>query len=147
MIIALGSDHAGFELKEELRVLLDGWGHTLKDFGAYSSDSVDYPDFAHDVCNAIINDVAERGVLICSTGLGISMAANRHRGIRAAVCRNCDMAYYARSHNDANIIAFGARYTHMLDARAMLRIFLETHFSEGERHIRRRNKIECGAQS
>lgn len=142
MTIALGSDHAGYVLKEELRVVLEGWGCAIKDCGAYSEESVDYPDYAHEVCQAILGGEAERGVLICATGLGISMAANRHKGIRAAVCRSCDMAYQARSHNDANIIVYGARYTHFLDARAMLRIFLDTHFSGSERHVCRIDKID-----
>ncbi|MCX7848415.1 MAG: ribose 5-phosphate isomerase B [bacterium] len=143
MRIAIGSDHAGFILKDELRVELQRWGHTVLDMGCHSTDPSDYPDYAHEVCKAVLEGRAERGVLVCSTGIGMSMAANRHAGIRCALCHNCDSTYRARTHNDANVIAFGSRYTTFLDARAMLQVFLGTHFSGEERHRRRIEHIEA----
>lgn len=142
MRVAIGSDHAGFVLKDELRVELQKWGHAVLDMGCASTDAADYPDYAHLVATAIAEGRADRGVLVCSTGIGVSMAANRHHGIRCALCHNCDSAYRARTHNDANVIAFGARYTTFLDARAMLQVFLGTHFSGEERHRRRIDHIE-----
>lgn len=142
MRVAIGSDHAGFVLKDELRVELEKWGHTVLDMGCAGTDAADYPDYAHQVSAAVLDGRAERGVLVCSTGVGISIAANRHAGIRCALCHNCDVAYRARTHNDANVAAFGARYTTFLDARAMLQVFLGTHFSGEERHRRRVDHIE-----
>ena len=142
MKIAIGSDHGGFILKEEIRTELEAWGHEVIDFGCKSDESTDYPQYAHSVAKEIQAGKAERGVLICTTGIGISMAANRHKGVRAALCRNCDMTYLTRIHNDANVIAFGARYTTILDARAMLRVFLEAQYSNEPRHTRRIEGIE-----
>jgi len=142
MKIAIGSDHGGFVLKEEIRAELEAWGHEVIDFGCKSSESTDYPQYAHQVAEEVASGKAERGVLVCTTGIGISMAANRHKGIRAALCRNCDMTYLTRIHNDANVIAFGSRYTTILDARAMLRVFIEAQYSNEERHTRRNEGIE-----
>jgi len=142
MKIAIGSDHGGFILKEEIRAELEAWGHEVIDFGCKSDESTDYPQYAHSVAKEIQSKNAERGVLICTTGIGISMAANRHKGVRAALCRNCDMTYLTRIHNDANVIAFGSRYTTILDARAMLRVFLEAQYSNESRHTRRIEGIE-----
>ena len=144
MRIALGSDHGGFVLKEEVRVELESWGYDVTDFGCESNDSTDYPDYAHRVSRAVADGEVDRGILVCTTGIGMSMAANRHEGVRAALCKSCDMAYHGRIHNDANVIVFGARYTTILDARAMLQVFLESQFSNQERHARRVRKIdEC----
>ena len=142
MKIAIGSDHGGFVLKEEIRAELEAWGHEVIDFGCKSDESTDYPQYAHYVAKEIQSKNAERGVLICTTGIGISMAANRHKGVRAALCRNCDMTYLTRIHNDANVIAFGSRYTTILDARAMIRVFLEAQYSNESRHTRRIEGIE-----
>ncbi len=142
MKIAIGSDHGGFILKEEIRAELEAWGHEVIDFGCKSDESTDYPQYAHSVAKEVQSEKAERGVLICTTGIGISMAANRHKGVRAALCRNCDMTYLTRIHNDANVIVFGSRYTTILDARAMLRVFLEAQYSNESRHTRRIEGIE-----
>ena len=142
MRIAIGADHAGFILKSELQIDLEKWGYEVIDAGCCSGDSCDYPDYGHSVAELVHAQKADRGIIICGTGLGISMAANRHTGIRAALCHNCDSAYFSRAHNNANVIVFGAKYTTFVDARAMLKIFLGTHFSEEERHIRRVSKID-----
>lgn len=145
MRVAIGADHAGFDLKEEIRLELEKHGYTISDCGCASKDSTDYPEYAHHVASAVAGGTADRGVLVCSTGMGMSMAANRHAGARAALCHNCDSAYFARTHNDANIIVFGARYITFLDARAILQVFLGSHFSASERHARRISKIDdCG---
>jgi ribose 5-phosphate isomerase B len=142
MRIAIGSDHAGFDVKEELRLELAKMGHTVQDVGCANKDSNDYPDYAHRVGAAVSEGKADRGVLVCATGLGMAMTANRHDGVRAAPCYNCDMAYRARTHNDANVLALGSRYTSFLDARAIMQVFLGTHFSNEDRHKRRIAKIE-----
>ena len=140
--IAIGCDHGGFDLKEEIVVELKSWGYDVLDVGCFSKNSFDYPDAGHNVSRAVQVTDVDRGILICTTGIGMSMVANRYHGVRAALCRNCDMTYLTRIHNNANVIVFGARYTTILDARAMLRVFLESQFSEVERHQRRVEKIE-----
>jgi len=140
--IAIGCDHGGYDLKEEVVVELKSWGYEVTDMGCYNKDSFDYPDSGHKVSRAVASEEVDRGVLICTTGIGMSMVANHYSGVRAALCRNCDMTYLTRIHNDANMIVFGARYTTILDARAMLIVFLESQFSEVDRHIRRVEKIE-----
>ena len=140
--IAIGCDHGGFDLKEEIVVELKSWGYDVLDVGCFSKNSFDYPDAGHNVSRAVQAADVDRGILICTTGIGMSMVANRYHGVRAALCRNCDMTYLTRIHNNANVIVFGARYTTILDARAMLRVFLESQFSEVERHQRRVEKIE-----
>jgi len=142
MKIAVGSDHGGYDLKEEIVVELKSWDYEVNDFGCFSNESCDYTDSAHKVSQAVASGEADRGILVCTTGIGMSMVANRYPKIRAALCRNCDMTYLTRIHNNANMIIFGARYTTILDARAMLRVFLESQFSEVDRHIRRVDKIE-----
>ncbi len=142
MKFAIGSDHGGFVLKEEIKTELEAWGHKVVDLGCYSEESIDYPQFAHAVADEVSVGNVDRGVLVCTTGIGISIAANRHKGVRAALCRNCDMTYLTRIHNDANVIAFGARYTTILDARAMLRVFIEAQYSNEDRHTRRIEGIE-----
>lgn len=146
MRIAIGSDHAGYELPEpfykpEIMDYLSSKGHELIDCGTNGPESVDYPDFADQVCRAILDGQAERGVLICGTGMGISIAANRHRGIRAAVVVTSEMAELSRSHNNANVICLGRRTTTLEDCKTFIDIWLETPFSAGERHNRRIAKM------
>jgi len=142
MRIALGSDHAGFDIKEEIRLELRKRGYTVLDKGCHGKEPADYPDYAHQVAAAVADGEAERGILVCSTGIGMSIAANRRAGVRAALCHNCDTAYFARTHNDANILTLGARYVTFLDARAIVEVFLGTRFSGSDRHRRRIDKIE-----
>lgn len=139
--IALASDHAGFELKTALAGELRALGHDVLDLGTDNPDSVDYPDFAAALAAAISEGRSERGVLVCGTGIGIAMAANRHRGIRAAVCHDETSARLAREHNDANVLALGERLIGSEVAKGCLRTFLETEF-EGGRHARRVAKID-----
>ena len=146
MRIALGADHAGFDLKEELRIELAKWGHTIIDTGCTSKQAADYPDFAHTVSRMVLEGSVERGILLCGTGIGMAIAANRHPGIRAALCHNCDMAYLSRAHNDANVLVLGARYTTFLDMRALTQVFLGTHFSGEDRHSRRIRKLDPAAK-
>ena len=142
MKIAIGSDHAGFELKEKLKAYLVKKGFEIKDFGTYSADRADYPDFAHPVAQAVEDNQFERGVLICGSGNGVNMTANRHHGVRSALCWNAEIAELARLHNDANIIALPARFITEHEAEKSLDIFLSTAF-EGGRHTDRVKKIEC----
>lgn len=145
MKIALGADHAGFPLKEHLRRELEAAGHEVEDFGTYSPESTDYPDYAHKVAAAVATGKCERGVLVCFTGVGMSIAANRRRGVRAALVYNSDVAELVRRHNDANVLALGAKYASPAQARQWLRIFLETPF-DGGRHERRVGKMEAGEE-
>ena len=140
--IAIASDHAGFALKEVLAKQLAAEGFEVLDLGADSEESVDYPDFAHAVARAIEGGEAARGVLVCGSGIGISIAANRHKGIRAANCHSAEAASLARQHNDANVLALGARLIDEATARACLTAFLTTEF-EGGRHERRVSKIDA----
>ncbi len=140
-MIAIGSDHAGFEYKENLKKLLGEIGEQFQDFGTSSSTSVDYPDFAHLVSEAVASGKYAQGILICGTGIGMSIVANKHKGIRAATCESVASARLAREHNDANILCVGARVSSWEMVAAMVRVFLSTPFSKGERHIRRIEKI------
>lgn len=144
MKIAIGADHAGYQLKEELRAALEAKGHEVVDFGTHSSASTDYPEYGRAVAEAVSKGDAERGVLVCSTGVGISMAANKVAGVRAALAYNSDEVALTRLHNDANILAMGARYTTLKQAEEWVEIFLKTEF-EGGRHKRRVDKIEQGS--
>lgn len=142
-MIALGCDHGGYALMQEVKQHLDEQKIAYKDFGTYNGEeSVDYPDFAHKVVKAILSGECEKGILICGTGIGISMAANRFKGIRAALCTDCYMAQKTREHNDANILALGGRVIGGGLACQITDTFLNTPFSEGERHKRRIQKIE-----
>ena len=141
-MIAIGSDHGGFELKQDIIAYLEEKGIEVKDYGTYSTDSCDYPDFAKAVARAILDKEADRGILICGTGIGISIAANRFRGIRAADCTDCYMARMTREHNDANVLALGARVVGKGLAFMIVDTFLETPFSNGERHIKRIEKLD-----
>lgn len=141
-MIAVGCDHGGYELKQEIFKYLEAHGLEYKDYGTYSEDSCDYPDYAKAVSEAILNGECERGILICGTGIGISIAANRYPGIRAANCTDCFMAEATRQHNDANILALGARVVGVGSALKIVDTFLNTDFSNDSRHIRRIEKIE-----
>lgn len=138
--IAIGADHAGFKLKAVIAEYLRSKGHEVQDFGANSEASVDYPDFAHPVADTVESGKADFGVLICGSGNGISMAANKHKGIRAAICWNREVAMLARQHNDANILSLPARFITDEEAKACADLFFSTPF-EGGRHANRVNKI------
>jgi ribose 5-phosphate isomerase B len=140
MRIALGADHAGFPLKQQLAETLAARGHILIDHGTFDEGSTDYPDFARDVAQSVTSGSADRGVLVCSTGVGMAIAANKVRGIRAALAMNPDEVQLTRAHNDANVLTIGARYTDGPAAMEMLDVFLNTEF-EGGRHARRLDKI------
>lgn len=141
-MIAVGSDHAGYEMKEALVAHLKERGYEVKDFGTNSTDSCDYPEFAKAVAHEVASGNAEKGMLICGTGIGMSMAANKVKGIRAAVFSDEFSAQATREHNDANIICMGARVIDIEKATKLLDIFLDTPFSNGENHIRRIGKLE-----
>jgi len=140
-MIALGCDHGGYTLMLEIKVMLDDMGLEYKDFGTFTEESCDYPDYAHAVSNAVAAGECERGILVCGTGIGMSIAANKVRGIRAALCGDCFSAEMTRRHNDANILCLGARVTGNGLALQIAKIFLETPF-DGGRHARRVEKIE-----
>jgi ribose 5-phosphate isomerase B len=141
-LIPIGSDHAGFELKKAVIDHLNNLGHETKDFGCYSEESIDYPDFGHPVATMVEENDEMLGILICGSGNGINMTANKHQGVRSALCWKKEIAELARLHNDANIIALPARFISELDALEMIDVFLGTKF-EGGRHGTRVNKIAC----
>ena len=141
-MIAIGSDHGGFELKEKLMEHLSERGFEYKDFGTYSSASCDYPVYAKAVANAVASGECDRGIIICGTGIGVSITANKVRGIRAALCGDCFSAEATRQHNDANVICMGARVVGEGLALKIADTFLDTPFSNDERHIRRISMIE-----
>lgn len=141
MKISLASDHGGLELKNKIADYLNSLGHEMFDFGTYTTDSCDYPDFAHKAAAAVADGECDRGVVVCTTGIGVSIVANRHKGVRCALCSNTDQAKFTRLHNDANMIAFGQKYTTFDMAKLMLDVFLTTDY-EGGRHARRVAKIE-----
>jgi len=140
--IAIGADHAGFLLKEAIKKYLESAGHTVIDHGTYGEASVDYPDFAHPVALAIEKGEADFGVLICGSANGISIAANKHAGIRAAICWKPEIAELARLHNDANILSLPARFISEEEAKKCADVFFSTAF-EGGRHANRVAKIPC----
>jgi ribose 5-phosphate isomerase B len=140
--IAIGADHAGFEYKELLKKWLDQKGYTTKDFGSYSSESADYPDFAHPVATAVEKNDFNLGLLICGSANGVAMTANKHQGIRAAICWNEELAELARTHNNANVLCLPAKHISIELAEKILDKFLHSIF-EGGRHGRRVNKISC----
>ncbi|MEA4816874.1 MAG: ribose 5-phosphate isomerase B [Lachnospiraceae bacterium] len=141
-MIALGCDHGGFPLMKEIITYLGKEKIEFKNFGTFSDSSVDYPEYAKKVANAVKDGEAELGILICGTGIGISIAANKVPGIRAALCHDCFSAKAAREHNNANILAMGARVIGPGLAMEIVRIFLNTPFSQEERHMRRIKAIE-----
>lgn len=140
--IAIGSDHAGVDYKSFLIKKLKKWGYQVDDKGTYTTQSVDYPDFAHPVAIDVEGGKASYGVLICGSANGVCMTANKHQGIRAALCWNVEVAEIVRLHNDANIICIPARFTSKILAGRMLEKFLDTPF-EGGRHQKRIDKISC----
>ena len=139
-VIALGADHAGWPLKEVVKTWLAGQGHEVLDFGTHTADSVDYPDYATVVAEAVSEGTAERGILVCGTGIGMTIAANKVRGVRAAPCADAYTARMAREHNDTNVLALGARITGPEEAIEIVRVWLETAFA-GDRHARRIEKV------
>ena len=146
MRIAVGSDHAGYEApgpayKPEIMKRLEELGHEVVDCGTWGPESVDYPDIAQKVCDTILRGNADCGVLVCGTGIGMSIAANRNKGIRAAACATPDMAMLARGHNNANLLCLGRRILPLQQCLQMLEVFLDTPFNEGERHQRRVAKM------
>ena len=141
-MLAIGCDHGGYELKKEIEAYLDQKGIAYKDYGCDSTASVDYPIYARKVAHAILDGECDKGILICGTGIGISIAANKIPGIRAALCTDFFCAQATREHNDANILALGGRVVGPGLAIKIVETFLETPFSNDERHIRRINLIE-----
>lgn len=140
--IAIGSDHAGFDYKEDLISFLEGKGLLVEDFGTHSKDSVDYPDYAHPVATAIESGNYAFGILLCGTANGVAITANKHQGIRAALCWGDEIAKLTRQHNDANIICIPSRFVREGDAERMVSTFITTEF-EGGRHANRVDKIAC----
>ena len=141
-MLAIGCDHGGYELKQEILKHLDERNIAYKDFGCDSTASVDYPVYAKKVCNAILSGECEMGILICGTGIGISITANKFRGIRAALCTDCFCAAATRQHNNANVLALGGRVVGPGLALKIVDTFLDTPFSNDERHIRRIQGME-----
>lgn len=140
--IAIGSDHAGFEWKEYIISYLEGKDLKFTDFGTKNSDSADYPDFAHPVSNAVENGECCFGILVCGSGNGVCITANKHQGIRAALCWDDEIASLARKHNNANVICVPARFVSESVAEEMVDVFMNTSF-EGGRHATRVKKISC----
>ncbi|MCB0704054.1 MAG: ribose 5-phosphate isomerase B [Saprospiraceae bacterium] len=141
--IAIGCDHAGFAYKDPIIKMLQEQGVKVTDFGTNSEDSVDYPDFVHPVADQVESGEADLGIVICGSGNGVAMTANKHQGIRAALCWQSELAQLAREHNNANVLALPARFISVHQALEMVRLFITTDF-EGGRHERRVNKIACG---
>lgn len=142
MMIALGCDQGGYLLMQKVKKHLEERGLEYKDFGCYSEESVDYPVYAKKAAKAVANGECDRGILICGTGIGISIAANKIKGIRAAVCHDCFSAAATREHNDANMLAMGGRVIGEGLALKIVDTFLDTPFSGEERHVRRNNMLE-----
>ena len=140
MKIALGCDHGGYDLKQHVIKVLEGLGHEIEDFGCHSKESCDYPDFGAAAARAVAEGSGDRGIVICTTGIGISIAANKVQGIRCAHCADCLQAELTRRHNNANMMAIGAGFTGKNMAERMVEVFLSTEF-EGGRHLRRVDKV------
>ncbi len=141
MKIAMASDHGGLDLKNRVKQYLEECGHQVVDFGTYTADSCDYPDFARPCAEAVANGSCERGIVVCTTGIGVSIVANKVKGVRCALCTNSDMATMTRRHNNANVLAMGQRYVDFDTAKQIVKAFLSTPF-DGGRHQRRVDKIE-----
>ncbi|MCR4996024.1 MAG: ribose 5-phosphate isomerase B [Butyrivibrio sp.] len=141
-MIALGSDHGGYDLKEVVKEHLQKRGFEVKDFGTYSKESCDYPDFGRAAAEAVASGECEKGIVICTTGIGISIVANKVKGIRCALCSETTSARLTREHNDANMLAMGGGLVGDLLALEIVDTFLDTEFSEMEKHSRRISKIE-----
>jgi ribose 5-phosphate isomerase B len=142
-IIPIGADHAGFKLKEAIINYFSKEGYSFKDYGCFSDESIDYPDFGHPVAEHVESNRGILGIVICGSGNGINMTVNKHQGIRSALCWTNELAALARQHNNANVIALPARFIDESTAIEMVETFLTTQF-EGGRHERRVNKIACG---
>ncbi|CAN5279227.1 ribose 5-phosphate isomerase B [soil metagenome] len=140
--VAIGCDHAGFEYKEDIISFLEGKNVEYQDFGTFSTESVDYPDFAHPVAESVANGTCAFGILLCGSANGVAITANKHQKIRAAICWGEELAELARKHNDANIICIPARFVREGDVEKMIEIFMHTYF-EGGRHQNRVAKISC----
>lgn len=138
--IAIGADHAGFDLKEKIKAQLENEGHFIDDFGTFTDESVDYPDYVHPVADAVEKKDYDFGILVCGTGNGSAITANKHQGIRAVICWNEMLAKLSRSHNDANILCLAGRFIDYELAREIVEVFLSTKF-DGGRHQRRIDKI------
>lgn len=143
MKISIGCDHGGYALKERVKEHLTGLGHEVKDCGTYGLDSVDYPLFARPAAEAVASGECEKGIVICTTGIGVSITANKVKGIRCALCHDVTTARLTREHNDANMLAIGAGVVGENVAMDIVDTFMTTAFSEGERHKRRIAAIEC----
>ena len=141
MKLSIGSDHAGFEYKEAIREMLSHDGHDVHDVGTYSSERVDYPDYAVKVAQSVAKNDAEFGILICGSGIGVAITANKIAGVRAATCVSNDMAHLARAHNNANVVCIGERLISLFEAKEIVRTFLIAPFEHG-RHEERVKKIE-----
>lgn len=142
MKIALGGDHAGYEYKKALIEVLEAQGIETKDFGPFSTDSVDYPDYVHPLAKSVLAKEADLGILICGSANGVAITANKHAGIRAALCWKPEVAELARSHNDANVVCIPARFVSLEEAKEIAQKFISSPF-EGGRHANRVNKIDC----
>lgn len=140
--VGIASDHAGYELKEYLKPILEDMGYDVRDYGTHSSESMDYPDVAHPLATDIENNNLSFGVAICGSGNGISMTLNKHQGVRAALCWTAELAALARKHNDANVLSLPARFISKDQAADILRAYIKADF-EGGRHQRRVDKIPC----
>ena len=140
--IAIGCDHAGFEYKEDVISFLEGKGLTYKDFGTFSLESADYPDFAHPVAGSVENNETAYGILLCGSGNGVAITANKHQGVRAAICWAEELASLARQHNNANVICIPCRFVEEIIAKKMVTLFMNTAFEAG-RHQNRVDKIAC----
>ena len=140
MNILLANDHAGTTLKNEIKKVLESKGYSVNNLGSDSEESVDYPDFAHPLAEQVSNDDNLKGIIICGSGIGVSMSANKHKGVRSALCWNKETAKLSRSHNNANVLSLPARFLAKKEAIEIVEIFLNTEF-EGGRHERRVNKI------
>lgn len=141
-VIPIGADHAGYELKEHIKAVFQKEGYQFKDYGTYSEDSIDYPDFGHPVADHVVKEENTLGIVICGSGNGINMTVNKHQEIRSALCWTVEIAELARLHNNANIIALPARFIDQQLAEEMITAFLNTSF-EGGRHAKRVDKIRC----
>ncbi len=140
--IAIGGDHAGFDYKKEIIEVLTSQGHEVKDFGPYSTDSCDYPDYVHPLAQAVESGEYVRGIVICGSANGVNMTANKYQGIRSAMVWTPEMVKLTRTHNDANVLALAARFLNLEDCKLFVDLFLTTEF-EGGRHENRVNKIAC----
>lgn len=141
MKISLASDHGGLDLKNQVKEYLESLGHVVSDFGTYTPESCDYPDFARPAAEAVANGACECGIVVCTTGIGVSMVCNKVKGVRCALCVNADMAKMTRAHNNANVLAMGQKYVDAESAKQIVDAFLNTPF-EGGRHLKRVEKIE-----